>query len=130
MDICARMQSRAVMYKTLYKCRPAPSAAGESNLGVLRRTRTARVELEPDLTFAIDGHSIKMLRRPPTAISARPSDVARIQALLDAKPHPRDERPPDGETSARPKNRDELLAVEEEERRVREARTRDERIGL
>lgn len=70
-----------------------------------------------------------MLRRPPTAITARPVDVQRLQSSLASKGHPKDRAPKDEKVQL-PEERDALLAIEEEERRVRDARTRDERIGI
>lgn len=71
-----------------------------------------------------------MLRRAPTAITLRSSDVTELQATLDARQGVAASSP---STAARPTQptteRDPVLAREDAARRAQAARTQGQRIG-
>jgi hypothetical protein len=80
-----------------------------------------------------------MIRRPPTSIQLRQSDVQQMEVLLRARrgdppvgptgagsPVPTEDRTPNASTSME----DSLLEQENARRGAREAMTRDERIGV
>jgi hypothetical protein len=70
------------------------------------------------------------IRRPPTAITLKPSDVAEMAeliALKNAKAAGADEG---GDGKAQANGRDSVVDKERKERQEKEARSRGERVGV